>query len=297
MSSGETVPARPPGLARDVNLLVKPRIVSMVLLAMTVGYVLAAKGSFHWLHYVQTIGATMLVAMGTSLLNQYTERDTDGLMARTRDRPLPAGRRRAGWVLFWGLAVSVVGVALLTWWANALTAGVAVVVLITYNLCYTPLKRITAANTLVGAVAGALPPVLGWAAVAGELGREAFALFLILFMWQPPHVLAIAWMYKDDYTAARMPMLPVVDPSGNSTRRQLVVYTLALIPVSLYPTMIGMAGPLYFYGALLLGLGLTWSMLVMVRAPSFQTARNLLRATVIYQPLLFMLLVIDGLRT
>ena len=296
MSSGETLQAPQPGLVRDVNLLVKPRIVSMVLLAMTVGYVLAAKGAFNWLHYVQTIGATMLVAMGTSLLNQYTERDTDGLMSRTRNRPLPAGRRRAGWVLFWGLAVSGVGVALLAWWINPLTAGVAVTVLVTYNLCYTPLKRVTPANTLVGAVAGALPPVLGWAAAAGDLGREAFALFLILFMWQPPHVLAIAWMYKDDYLAARLPMLPVVDPSGNSTRRQLVVYTLALIPVSLYPTMIGMAGPLYFYGALLLGLGLTWSMVVMVRAPSYQTARGLLRATVIYQPLLFILLVIDGLR-
>lgn len=295
MSDDETAEARAPGLVADVNLLVKPRIVTMVLFAMAVGYVLAAKSRFDWVHFLETIAATMLVAAGTSLLNQYMERDIDGLMARTRNRPLPAGRRNPRWVLMWGLLVSVMGVSLLWWWINALTAVVAIAVLVTYNLCYTPLKRITTLNTLVGSLAGALPPVLGWVAVTGKLEREALALFLILFMWQTPHVLAIAWMYKDQYQSARLPMLPGVDPSGASTRRQMVVYTLVLIPVSLYPTMIGMAGPVYFYSALALGLGLAWIMVGMVRHTSFDSARRMLRATVIYQPLLLIILVIDGL--
>ena len=288
-------PARPAdSFLADVAMLVKPRITAMVLVATAVGFVLAP-AAIDWARLLWTLVATLFLSCANCILNQVLERDVDGLMPRTRNRPLPSGRMTTRSVLLWGAGLSVLSLGMLWWRVNLLSAGIGLAVLVTYVFLYTPLKRVSVLNTLVGAVPGALPPVLGWAAAVGTVGHEAAALFLIIFVWQPPHVLAIDWMYRDDYAAAGMPMLTVVDPSGQSTRRQLVVYTLTLIPVTLYPAVIGMVGDLYFYGALVLGLLLLVPMAWMAQRPTVPRARVMLRATVIYLPLLLGLLVYDAL--
>lgn len=287
--------ARPPDtFLADVAMLVKPRITAMVVAATAVGFVLAPV-AIDWLRLLWLLAATLLLSCANCILNQVLERDVDGLMPRTRNRPLPSGRMTTRSVLLWGAGLALVSLGLLWWRINLLSASIGLAVLVTYVFMYTPLKRLSVLNTLVGAVPGALPPVLGWAAAAGTVGHEAAALFLIIFVWQPPHVLAIDWMYREDYAAAGMPMLTVVDPSGKSTQRQLILYTLTLIPVTLYPTMIGMAGDLYFYGALVLGLLLLVPMAWMALQPTVPRARVMLRATVIYLPLLLGLLVYDAL--
>lgn len=282
-----------PAFLQDVFVLSKPRITGMVLVATTVGYLLAASLMPDWGILGRVLLGTLLVAAGVNALNQYLERDTDRLMARTSNRPLPAGRMRPGAVLAFALAASAIGVALLAWWANPLAGLVGALVVFTYLLCYTPLKRHSGLNTLVGAVPGALPPVLGWVAAEGHLGREALALFLIMFMWQPPHFLAIAYLYRKDYAQAGMPMLPVLDPSGSATRRQLVIYSAVLVPVSMYPSVIGLTGLFYFYGALGLSLCFLAAALGMVLWPGDLTAKILLKVSVVFLLLLFVLLLFD----
>lgn len=283
-----------PGVLADLVTLAKPRITVLATAVAAIGYLLGTREPVDGIYLGGFVVATLMMGGGASALNQYLERDVDRLMARTRARPLPTGRMSARAVLWGGLAVALAGVALLALWANALTGLVGAAIVATYVLAYTPLKRITGLNTLVGAVPGALPPVLGWAAGRGELGVEALALFLILFVWQHPHFLSIAWLYRDDYASAGMPMLTVLDPDGRMTRRQMLVYSATLVPVSLYPAIIGMAGPVYFYSALALGGVFCAATLAMILQPSRLTARLLLKVSIVYLPLVFLLLVYDA---
>jgi protoheme IX farnesyltransferase len=227
-------------------------------------------------------------------LNQVIERHSDRLMPRTRERPLPSGRMSVRAVLVGGTLSALSGVGVLYAATQPLAAIVGVVVVITYVLFYTPLKAHSSLNTLVGAVPGALPPVLGWAAATGGLTREPWALFLIMFVWQLPHFLAIAWMYRDEYASASLSMLTVNDPDGNRTRRQMVLYSAVLILASLYPVTLGMAGPWYFIGAFALSLGFMAATLVMVTRTDTRSAKLVLRASLVYLPVLFLLMWVDA---
>ena len=289
-------PLLPASLGRlgDVILLVKPGITSMVLVATAFGYLLAGRGGADWLHLAGVLMATLLVGGGGNALNQYLERDTDRLMARTRNRPLPAQRLRPGVALWGGLGAGALGLICLLALANRWAAGVGLLVMVTYVLCYTPLKRVTVLNTLVGAIPGALPPVLGWVAAGGSLGRPVLALFMILYVWQLPHFLAIAWRYRGDYAAAGLPMLPVSDALGTRTRRQLLVYSLTLVPVSLYPTVIGLSGTLYFYSAMTLSVLFLAIAARMVLRPTEAAATLLFRASLLYLPLLLLIMFLDA---
>lgn len=277
----------------DILILAKPRITAMVLVATFVGYFLAPAQGIVWGAAALLLAGTLLLGGGVNTLNQYMERDLDRLMVRTHARPLPSGRIAARKALYGGIAASVAGIALLALGANPLSGLIAFTVLVTYLLCYTPLKTRTGLNTLVGAIPGALPPVLGWVAAEGRLATEALSLFMIMFVWQLPHFLAIAWLYREDYANARMPMLTVTDPDGGQTRRQLVLYSAVLVPVSLYPAIIGMAGSAYFYGALGLSLLFLTAAMAMVIQPGQAAARGLLKYSIAYLPLLFGLMLYD----
>jgi heme o synthase len=280
----------------DYVALAKPRVSIMVLLTVATGYLLGTAGAPDWAALVHTLVGTALVAAGASAWNQVLERDTDTLMRRTEGRPLPSGRLQPAEVAVLGTALAVGGVAYL---AAALgqpvAALVAGVTFLGYVGLYTPLKRKTSLNTLVGAVPGALPPVIGWAAARGSLGVEGLALFLILFLWQVPHFLAIAWIYRDEYGRAGLCMLPVMDRGGSMTGRQMVGYCLALVPASLTPLVCGRAGLLYLGGALLLGVGFLTFALAFLQRPSLRRARGVLRASLVYLPLLLSLLLLDGM--
>ncbi len=282
------------GFLSDLLVLAKVRITVMVMVSTAVGYVLAAGPLLDGWLLAGLLAATFLLGAGVNALNQYMERKLDGLMARTRNRPLPAGRMRPGTALLLGGLACAGGLVWLTVGVNLMAGGIGLVVLFTYLLCYTPLKRLSGLNTLVGAIPGALPPVLGWAAGAEELGREALALFLILFVWQLPHFLSIAHLYRDDYASAGMPMLTVVDPSGGLARRQLIVYTATMIPVSMYPSLIGLTAEIYFFGALAMSLVYFAAALRMALRTSQNSARALLRVSVIYLPALYALMIFDA---
>ena len=270
--------------------LVKPRITLMVVLTALVGFVMAEPGPVRFVLLASALAGTALVASGAAVLNQLLERDTDALMERTRRRPLAAGRVAPLEAAAFGLAVTVAGVALLLWRCGPLPATVALVTWTSYLFLYTPLKRRTPLATLVGAVPGALPPVIGWTAASGAVDPGAYILFAILFLWQVPHFLAIAWMYRDDYARGGFPMLPVVDREGTFTARQTVVHSLALLLVSLAPVVAGMAGPAYAGGAALLGVALTLFSLRLLSARDEVAARGLFLASVLYLPALSSLL-------
>jgi protoheme IX farnesyltransferase len=258
----------------------------MVALSAAAGYLLGARGSGSLVALLHTILGTGLVAAGASALNQVLERDTDALMRRTQSRPLPAGRLDTFPALWFGVGISIVGAAYLALAVNPLTAVIGTITLLLYVLAYTPLKRVSPLCTVVGAVPGALPPVMGWTAATGHLSGEAWVLFAILFLWQMPHFLAIAWMYCDDYRRAGQPMLPVIDADGRRTGRQIVLYGLGLVPVSLLPSLIGMTGPVYLIGALLLSLAYLVAGLYAAQTRTIESARLLLRVSVIYLPVL-----------
>jgi protoheme IX farnesyltransferase len=281
-------------LWRDLLLLGKPRITAMVLVATAFGYGLAPGAERSWDGFAWMMLGTFLVGAGGNALNQYIERHSDRLMRRTKARPLPSGRMSARRVLAGGTLCAAAGILILLLTANALTAAVAGVVVVTYVLFYTPLKAHSSLNTLVGAVPGALPPVLGWVAASGALAEGAWSLFLIMFVWQLPHFLASAWIYREDYASASLQMLTVIDPDGNRTRRQLVLYSALLIPVSLYPSMIGLAGPTYFVGAFLLSSAFMGVTLAMVADTGPRSAKLLLRASLVYLPALFLLMWADA---
>ena len=274
--------------------LTKPRILSMVLVTTTIGYFLAARG-------IRPLGTLFLTLLGvgcatggSAALNNYLERDVDGKMVRTRDRALPAGLIQPANALAFGISLVLFGLFILVWAVNLLTSFLVLLAAFLYVLVYTPMKRLTWLNTTFGAIPGAIPPLCGWAAATGRLDAGAWVLFLILFAWQHPHFYAIAWMFKDDYRDAGFKMLPVVDPSGVSTFRQTILFAILLVGVSVLPTMIGMTGRVYCIGALTMGLALLVVGVLFTRSKSFLDARRLLKASVIYLPLLLLLIIIDA---
>jgi protoheme IX farnesyltransferase len=287
--SSPTLPLARPSLA-DWLELTKPRITSMVVFTALVGFVTASSRSPWSALLLAALAGTGLVAAGASVLNQVMERETDALMQRTRERPLPSGRVQPVEAGAFGALLTAAGLAGLLWLCGPLAAAVAFATWASYLFLYTPLKRRTPLATLVGAVPGALPPVIGWAAARGSLDAGALILFAILFLWQVPHFLAIAWLYRDDYARAGFPMLPVLDREGSFTSRQAVVHSLALLLVSLAPAVAGLAGPTYLGGAFLLGAALTVFALRLARARDLVAARALFLASVLYLPALSSLL-------
>ncbi len=290
----ETAPALSRTRAVDLVELTKPRVALLVLFTVAVGALLASGGAPHVPVLLHTLVGTALVAAGASALNQLLERNTDAQMRRTENRPLPAGRLQPTEVLVFGVVLGIAGVAYLAITLHQpLAAVVAAFTFVCYVFLYTPLKRVTTLNTLVGAVPGALPPVIGWTAVRGSVDVEIFALFLIVFLWQVPHFLAIAWIYRDEYARAGLHMLPCVDPDGAMTGRQMVTYILALIPASLLPAALDLTGLAYLAGALVLGSGFLYSALSFTHKRSVGQARRVLQASLIYLPALLALLLID----
>ena len=273
--------------------LTKPRIASLVAMTAAVGYLAGAPTPIPWMGLTHLMIGTALAAGGASALNQTIERNIDGKMRRTMLRPIPSGRVSAVEAGAFGCALSAAGCAYLWAAVNGLTALLAAFTLASYLGAYTPLKRITSLNTVVGAVPGAIPPMGGWAAARGSVEIEAWILFAILFLWQLPHFLAIAWIYRDDYARANLAMLPCQDSGGGMTGRQVALYTLALTPVSLAPSVFGMAGAFYFAGALALGCAFTAFAGRMAWKRSAVSARRLLTASLLYLPLLLGLLILD----
>jgi protoheme IX farnesyltransferase len=289
-------------MMRDYIDLTKPRITWLILMSTAIGYFFGLPRAAGWLEFLKqipllplfhTILGTGLIASGTAALNQWYEREADRKMRRTADRPLPAGRITSGRALAFGIALSIAGFVELWLGVNLLAALIGLFTLASYLFLYTPMKMRTWWSTTVGAIPGAMPPVIGFAAAAGTLTRESWVLFAILFLWQFPHFYSIAWMYKDDYARAGIRMLPVVEPDGRSTARQIVLYGVALIPVSLVPTVLGMAGSIYFIGALVLGLWFLYSGVRVALERSLVRARGVLITSVLYLPLIYGLLVLD----
>lgn len=273
--------------------LTKPRITFLIVLTAAAGFALASTGSVNYVDLLSACFGIALLSSGIATLNQYMERDLDGLMRRTADRPLPSGRLQPWEALLFGVSLTVVAQIYLAAFVNPLTALLGLTVIAGYLFGYTPLKTRTSLSTMVGAFPGAVPPLIGWTAARGELSLEAWVLFAILFLWQFPHFLAIAWMYREDYARAGILMLPVVEPDGRVTSQQIVVYTIMLLPVSLLPTVLGTSGKTYLFGALILGLLFLYSSIRAALSQSRQQARRLLLASVLYLPLLFILMVLD----
>lgn len=267
----------------------------MVLITVATGFLLGARGGSNPSTLLATMVGTGLVAAGASTLNQLLERSTDAKMRRTARRPLPLGKVSPAEAAWFGLGLSAIGLALLAVSTNLLAAAVAWTTLVLYAFVYTPLKRVTTLNTAVGAIPGALPPVIGWSAATGRLGPEAWALFLIVFLWQFPHFLAIAWIHRADYARGGHRMLPSIDPKGLLTGRQATVYALALVPGGLLPCTVGLAGSFYFAGAFALGLFYLAFAIRFWLDVSEETARSLLRASFLYLPAVLLLLLLNPL--
>jgi len=276
--------------------LTKPRVTSLVLVTTLAGFYLGSeRGGIDWWVLLHALLGTALVAAGTSALNMYVEREADGKMLRTRLRPLPTGRLSPRRALLFAVAISWLGLTELLAFVNPLTALLAAVTLATYVFVYTPMKKASPLCTLVGAIPGALPPLIGWAAARGTIGAEGLSLFAILFVWQMPHSLAIAMMYRDDYARGGFRLLPVVDPLGGSTERQIALHALVLLPVSLMPAILRLSGTVYFFGALALGLGFAALALAVALRSSSRAARRVLLGSVVYLPALLALMAFDRL--
>lgn len=273
--------------------LTKPRITFLIVLTSAAGFCLGSKGAIDYVTLINALTGIALLSSGIAALNQYMERDLDKKMRRTASRPLPAGKIEPFNALSFGLVLTVGAELYLVSFVNVLTALFGVSVIVGYLLLYTPLKTRTSLSTVVGAFPGAMPPLMGWTAATGSTSAEAWALFAILFMWQFPHFLAIAWMYREDYARAGIVMLPVVEPDGILTSQQIVIWTLLLVPVSLFPVALGTTGAIYFYGAFLIGLLFLASSIAAAFTHSRQGARRLLLASVVYLPILFGLMVIN----
>ena len=275
----------------DFVTLTKPRVNLLVLVTTIIGFHLGnAGGSVDYALLFNTVVGTFLVAGGAAAFNQVLERDVDAKMRRTMSRPLPDGRLSARESAWFAAALSVTGLLQVGLGANWLAAGIAAITLGSYALVYTPLKRVTSLATVIGAVPGALPPMIGWAASRGSLSLEAWVLFAIVFFWQMPHVLAISWMYREDYERGGVRVLPVGDPDGRSTAFQMVNYTAALIPASLLPTIVGLAGRVYFAGAIVLGIGMLALAIRVAQDRTTVRARRLFLASLVYLPVLWVLL-------
>jgi protoheme IX farnesyltransferase len=280
-------------LIKDYIALTKPRITWLILMSTGVGYFFGSKNGWHWITLLHTIVGTGLIASGTAALNQWYEREADAKMRRTQARPLPAGRLDAWKALVFAILISLAGFAELWIGANALAAMLGLFTLLCYLFVYTPLKQRSPHSTTIGSIPGAMPPLIGFAAASGTLTWDAWVLFAILFLWQFPHFYAIAWMYKEDYARAGIRMLPVVEPDGKSTARRILLYSVALIPISLMPKFFAMAGDVYLYGALALGLAFLYAGLRIRWDRTRQQARRVLLASVVYLPVLFSLMLFD----
>jgi protoheme IX farnesyltransferase len=289
-------------LVRDYIELTKPRITWLILMSTGIGYFFGLRNAAGWwgllrnIHLISlfhTIVGTGLIASGTATLNQWYEREADRKMRRTASRPLPSGRVSAPGALAFGVALSAAGFVELWLGVNLLTGLIGAFTLASYLFLYTPLKQRTWWSTTIGAIPGAMPPIIGYAAAAGTLTREAWVLGAILFLWQFPHFYSIAWMYKEDYARAGIRMLPVVEPDGRSTARQIVLFGLALVPVSLVPGILGMSGRIYLMGALLLGLWYLYSGVRVALERSLVRARRVLITSVVYLPLIYGLMLLD----
>jgi len=295
-TSASTAQAALPAVSssfRDYLELTKPSVVWLIVMSTAVGFYLGSSGPFSFSLFLHTLLATALLAGGAGALNQWAERDLDALMRRTEGRPLPAGRLRSYPALGFGIAISLAGVAYLALAVNFLSAGLGLLTMASYLLLYTPLKTKTPFSTFVGSFPGATPPLIGWAAARNDLSIEGWVLFAMLFLWQFPHFYAIAWMYREDYARAGIKMLPVVEPDGVSTGRQIVCYAAVLLPVSLAPVLLGMVGTVYLAGAVLCGLGYLYYGVLTARVKTTMQARRLLQASVIYLPLIYSLLILD----
>jgi protoheme IX farnesyltransferase len=287
---------------RDYIELTKPRITWLILMSTGIGYFFGLRGAANWWQFLRsvhfwpllhTLVGTGLLASGTAALNQWYERDADRLMRRTAQRPLPTGRVSANGALAFGILLSVAGFLELWLGVNLLAGSIGVFTLASYLFFYTPLKQRTWWSTTIGAIPGAMPPIIGYAAAAGAVTREAWVLGAILFLWQFPHFYSIAWMYKEDYARAGIRMLPVVEPDCRSTARQIVLFGLALIPVSLIPGMLGMSGRIYSIGALLLGMWFLYSGVRVALERTPVRARGVLLTSVLYLPLIYGLMLLD----
>lgn len=283
------------GILADLWELTKPGITGLVLVTTAVGFYLASTGPPDAVLALHALWGTGLLAAGTNALNQFAERDIDAGMRRTRTRPLPAGRLRPGTALAYSVGISAMGAVHLAVFVNPLTALLGVAALVIYIFVYTPLKRVTPLCTVVGAVPGAIPPMMGWTAVRGELDLAALVLFGIVFLWQMPHFYAIAWLYRQDYARAGFPMLPVVDGGDQRTARQILIYTVALLVVSLLTSVLGLTGAIYFVGALSLGLAFLALGVGLARNRTGLGARRLFFGSIIYLPVLLILMVLDKL--
>ena len=273
--------------------LTKPDVSFLVVMTTVAGYALGTRGPLDWLRMAHTVFGTTLIAAGTSALNHYFERDIDALMRRTASRPLPSGQlspREAFWFAVSLLAFGTLYLALAT---NSLATLLGVATSVLYLCAYTPLKRRTTLATFVGAFPGAVPPLIGWAAARGTLNIEAWFLYAVLFLWQFPHFDAIAWVYREDYKRAGIRMLPVVDPQGTRTFREILLTAALLVPISLLPAVTGLAGARYFFGAVVLGIMLVEVCLWAAASKTSFRAKWLMHATVLHLPVLLGLLIYD----
>jgi protoheme IX farnesyltransferase len=273
--------------------LTKPRITWLILMSTAIGYVFGSRSGFDAVLLLHTLMGTALIASGTATFNQWYEHRADALMNRTKGRPIPSGQVTPAQAFAWGMFLSVAGFAQLYLGVNPLTASAGLFTLVTYLFLYTPMKQQHWHATTIGAVPGAMPPVIGYAAASGVINWEAAALFAILFIWQFPHFYAIAWMYRDDYAKAGIRMLPVVEPDGDSTARQILFFSILLIPVSFLPSWLHMTGTAYFVGAAIMGIVFLRAALKVVRNRTIVLARGVLLTSVVYLPVLYGLMLLD----
>lgn len=273
--------------------LVKPRILVMVLVTTVFGYILGCRGDFEWSHLIITLLGTGMASASAAVLNNVIERETDKLMDRTKHRALPEHRIGLVSAEAYAALLFIGSGVLLGWQINLLTAGLALGSAVLYAFVYTPMKKLSWLNTPFGAIPGALPPMIGWAAATGRLDIGAWVLFGILFLWQHPHFYAIAWMFREDYARGGFKMLPVVQPDGKSTFRQSLAACIILIPVSLWPTFVGITHWIYFFGTFVIGIWFLYACIRWRLSESTLDARKVLRVSVIYLPLLLLLIIVD----
>jgi len=290
-----TTLAQPSKLSAYITLT-KPDVSFLVLMTTGAGYYMGARGPIGWVHMIHVIVATMMIAAGTAALNHYIERESDRYMRRTASRPLPTGVLTPAEALRFGIIFSLAGGIDLYLTAGFWPCFLGVFTCLSYLLAYTPLKKRTVWATFIGAIPGAIPPMIGWTAATGKIDAGAWLLFAILFVWQFPHFHAIAWMYREDYARAGIKMLPTVDPEGTRTFRQIIGTAIVLLPVSLFPALLGMAGILYFFGAIVLGMILIQLCLWASANRTNVRAKWLMHATVLHLPLLLGLMMYDKIR-
>ena len=275
--------------------LTKPSITFMILVSTALGYFMGGNGISNYQHFILTLLGSCLISSGSGALNHFAEAESDKIMYRTNLRPIPAGIILPENAMIFGVALIFIGSGILYFFINTLTCVLALITALMYLFIYTPLKKLTWLNTPVGAIPGAIPPIGGWVAATGSLDPEAWILFAILFLWQHPHFYAIALMFKDDYKKAGLKMLPVVEPNGSRTNRQIIWHALLLIPVSVIPVYINVLGMIYFWAALILGIGYLLSGFILAKQYSVNNARLVLKVSVFYLPILFLTIMVDKL--